>query len=92
MKEELHVIQQARKIEKDSSKEDEKGEIDGELKALAVKWKMATRMAADELFGVVKDRVNRQVIRSDVTEYALKPLQDRRTKSMEGEARTAKRV
>lgn len=59
MKEELHVIQQARKIEKDSLKEYEEGEIDGELKALAVRWKMASRMAADELFGVVKDRVNR---------------------------------
>ena len=53
------MIQQARKIEKDSLKEDEEGEIDGELKALAVKWKMASRMSADELFGVVKDRVNR---------------------------------
>ena len=59
MKEELHVIQQARQIEKDSLNEDVDAEIDGELKVLVVKWKMASRMAADELFGVVKDRVNR---------------------------------
>lgn len=92
MKEELHVIQQAMKIEKDSSKKDEEQEIDGELKSLTMKWKMASRMAADELFGVVKDRVNRYVIRSGATGYALKALQDRRTKSLEREARTAKRV
>lgn len=87
------MIQQARKIEKDSLKHDEeRGEIDGELKALAMKWKMASRMAADELFGVVKDRVNRQVIRSAVAGYVLRALQDRRTESMEREARTAKGV
>lgn len=59
LKEELHVIQQARKIEKDSFKDNGESEIDGELKALAIKWKVASRTAADELFGVVKDRVNR---------------------------------
>lgn len=59
LKEELHVIQQARKFEKDSFTDDCEGEIDGELKALAIKWRTASRTAADELFGVVKDRVNR---------------------------------
>lgn len=60
LKEELHVTQQARKIEFDSQKhESYSGEIDGELVALTKKWKAASQQAADELFGGVKDRVNR---------------------------------
>ncbi len=61
-KEDVDTIQQARKIEKDSkSVDDGKGEVDGELKVLTVKWRQASRIAADELFGIVKDRVNRWV-------------------------------
>ena len=32
---------------------------DTELEALIVKWKTATRLAAEEIFGGVRDRVNR---------------------------------
>lgn len=59
LKEELDTIQQARKIENDSLKHGLDAEIDGELKQLKEKWKTASRQAAEELFGGVKDRVNR---------------------------------
>lgn len=70
VKEELDQAEQARKIERDSAKwskkREEKGEmegdeeeIDGELVVLLGKWKGASRMAAEELFGRVRDRVNR---------------------------------
>lgn len=36
--------------------------IDGELLELIEKWKQASRLAAEELFGGVRDRVNRYVI------------------------------
>jgi len=60
LKEELHTTRQAKKIETDSLKHKSCGaEIDGELIALARRWKTASRQAAEELFGGVKDRVNR---------------------------------
>ncbi|KAL2059998.1 hypothetical protein VTL71DRAFT_9820 [Oculimacula yallundae] len=59
VKEELDTAEQARKIEKDSYKKDPEGEIDGELRELCEKWKGASRLAAEELFGKVRDRVNR---------------------------------
>ena len=86
------MIQQAGKIEKDSLKDNDKGEVDGELRALAVKWKTASRMAADELFGVVKDRVNRWAPRNGTQRQLLNLAQDRWAKSMEGEAGTTERV
>jgi Swi5-dependent recombination DNA repair protein 1 len=35
------------------------GEVDAELRVLVDKWKGASRMAAEEMFGRVRDRVNR---------------------------------
>ncbi|PVH74343.1 hypothetical protein DL98DRAFT_658825 [Cadophora sp. DSE1049] len=59
VKEELDTVEQARKIEADSQKRDPDGDIDGELVKLIEKWKGASRLAAEELFGKVRDRVNR---------------------------------
>jgi Swi5-dependent recombination DNA repair protein 1 len=51
LKSELDTIEQARKIETK--------EKDDELVGLIEKWKGAARMAAEEVFGRVSDRVNR---------------------------------
>jgi Swi5-dependent recombination DNA repair protein 1 len=68
LKEELDMAEQAGKIEKESrewaAKRAEEGqgghlEIDGELVVLIGKWREASRAAAEELFGRVRDRVNR---------------------------------
>ncbi|CAD6441704.1 86c5d4da-5f0e-4344-8372-ee42a361a332 [Sclerotinia trifoliorum] len=61
VKEELDMAEQAKKIERDSKAKDKdgNGEIDGELIELCEKWKGASRLAAEELFGKVRDRVNR---------------------------------
>jgi Swi5-dependent recombination DNA repair protein 1 len=59
VKEELDTAEQARKIEAESAKKDPDGEIDGELVELIEKWQAASRQAAEELFGKVRDRVNR---------------------------------
>jgi len=59
IKEELDTAEQARKIEAESAKKDPDGEIDEELVGLIEKWKAASRQAAEELFGKVRDRVNR---------------------------------
>jgi len=58
----MDTAQQAKKIEAQSLKTDPDGEIDGELVVLIGKWKAASRQAAEELFGQVRDRVNRYVI------------------------------
>ncbi|EKD12108.1 uncharacterized protein L3040_007396 [Drepanopeziza brunnea f. sp. 'multigermtubi'] len=59
VKEALETAEQARKIEAESEKKDPEGEIDAELVELIEKWKGASRLAAEELFGKVRDRVNR---------------------------------
>ncbi|TGO09323.1 hypothetical protein BTUL_0170g00130 [Botrytis tulipae] len=61
VKEELDTAEQAKKIERDSKAKNENGsgEIDGELVDLCEKWRSASRLAAEELFGKVRDRVNR---------------------------------
>ncbi|KAG4424281.1 hypothetical protein IFR04_002522 [Cadophora malorum] len=59
VKEELDTAEQARQIEADSQKRDSDGDLDGELVELIEKWKGASRLAAEELFGKVRDRVNR---------------------------------
>ncbi|RAL67925.1 hypothetical protein DID88_008650 [Monilinia fructigena] len=60
-KEELDMAEQAKKIERDSKAKDKdgSGEIDGELLELCEKWKGASRLAAEELFEKLRDRVNR---------------------------------
>ncbi|QSZ29506.1 hypothetical protein DSL72_004020 [Monilinia vaccinii-corymbosi] len=60
-KEELDMAEQAKKIERDSKAKDKdgSGEIDAELVELCEKWRGASRLAAEELFGRVRDRVNR---------------------------------
>lgn len=55
LKEELDTAEQARKIERETKD----GEVDGELKVLIEKWRGASREAAEEMFGKVRDRVNR---------------------------------
>jgi hypothetical protein len=59
LKEELDTAQQAKKIEDSSRKKIPDGDIDAELVELTTKWKAASRQAAEELFGQVRDRVNR---------------------------------
>lgn len=59
VKEQLETAEQARKIETESGKKDPVGEIDVDLLELITKWKIASRQAAEELFGQVRDRVNR---------------------------------
>ena len=61
VKEELEQAEQARKIERESRKKDPDGEVDGDLVVLIEKWSGASRLAAEELFGKVRDRVNRYV-------------------------------
>lgn len=63
VKEKLDTAEQAKKIERGSKAKDENGsgEIDGELVDLCEKWRSASRLAAEELFGQVRDRVNRYV-------------------------------
>ena len=48
---EVEMMEQARKIERDGKME--------ELEGLVAKWTEASRAAAEEMFGVVRDRVNR---------------------------------
>ncbi|TGO45306.1 hypothetical protein BOTNAR_0680g00050 [Botryotinia narcissicola] len=61
VKEELDTAEQAKKIERDSKAKNENGsgEIDGELVDLCEKWRSASRLSAEELFGKVRYRVNR---------------------------------
>lgn len=54
---EMETAEQARKIE--SEKKTPDGEADGELIDLIARWKGASRSAADEMFGIARDRVNR---------------------------------
>lgn len=59
LNEELEAAEQARKIERESKIRDPTGDIDSELVELIEKWRGASRQAAEELFGKVRDRVNR---------------------------------
>ncbi|KAL1879251.1 hypothetical protein Daus18300_001830 [Diaporthe australafricana] len=54
----LGIVEQARKIEA-ASEESRSGEpVDQELRDLIAKWKAASRLAAEELFETVKERVD----------------------------------
>lgn len=55
VKEFIDTAEQARKIEKDAVGD----EVDGELLVLRDRWRGVSRQAAEEMFGGVKDRVNR---------------------------------
>ncbi|KFZ14445.1 hypothetical protein V502_06043 [Pseudogymnoascus sp. VKM F-4520 (FW-2644)] len=60
LKEELHLCEQAHKIEHDPLETGPDGkEVDGELLRLTERWKSASRQAAEELFGSAKDKINR---------------------------------
>jgi hypothetical protein len=61
VREQLETAEQARKIERESRVRNEGGEVDDELVKLIGKWRGASRQAAEELFGKVRDRVNRYV-------------------------------
>ncbi|CCU81500.1 DNA repair protein Dds20/Mei5 [Blumeria hordei DH14] len=58
LKKDLEVAEQAKKIEQESYKKNPEGEIDGELNELITRWTLASRQAAEELYCIVKDRVN----------------------------------
>ncbi len=62
LNEELDTGEQARRIEADSEKKTPGGEVDEELVQLIVKWRAASRQAAEELFTGVRDRVNTYVV------------------------------
>ena len=63
LKEELHLCEQAHKIEHDPLETGPDGsEVGGELLRLTERWKSASRQAADELFGTAKDKINRYVM------------------------------
>ncbi|KAK4197844.1 hypothetical protein QBC40DRAFT_284700 [Triangularia verruculosa] len=55
---ELELVRQARRIEGASRRKRPGAEVDAELKELIGKWKVASRQAAEELFEVVKGRVD----------------------------------
>ncbi|RFU26642.1 hypothetical protein B7463_g9708, partial [Scytalidium lignicola] len=59
IKNELETAKQAKKIESESKRKHPNDEIDRELVELIAKWKTAGRQAAEELFGMARDRVNR---------------------------------
>lgn len=65
LSEELHLCEQAYKIEHAPSEagSDDK-EVGGELLRLTERWKSASRQAAEELFGNAKDKINRYVMDS----------------------------
>ncbi|KUI54684.1 hypothetical protein VP1G_02038 [Cytospora mali] len=54
----LEIVQQAKKIEDASEGKYPGGPVDQELRDLVVKWKGASRLAAEELFEMVKCRVD----------------------------------
>lgn len=92
VKDELDEARQARKIESDSTKQDPYGEVDGELKALKQKWKEASRLAAEDLFTDVRDRVNRY---ATSVRYFILPADNEQngwSKSLEGNARKTETV
>lgn len=102
LKEELDTAEQARRIEADSEKMNPGGAIDGELSQLILKWRAASRQAAEELFTSVRDRVNRYAGRRLLTWHAINdrfscraladPRQDGWSKGMEGDARETETV
>lgn len=55
----LETVRQARRIEDASERARPGEEVDQELRDLIVKWKGASRTAADELFDSVKERVDK---------------------------------
>jgi hypothetical protein len=59
MEAELEVVEQAVRIQRESRAKRPGEEIDAELKELVGKWKGASRMAAEELFELIKGRVER---------------------------------
>lgn len=69
--EELDTAEQARKIEAESEKKNPDGEIDEELIELIEKWKGASRLAAEELFGKVRDRVNRYALHAGLQVWTM---------------------
>ncbi|KAK3945433.1 hypothetical protein QBC46DRAFT_433786 [Diplogelasinospora grovesii] len=58
MQKELDLIRQAKRIEQSSQRKIPGGEVDGELRELIEKWKQASRQAADELFELIRGRVD----------------------------------
>lgn len=57
----LETVRQAKRIEVASDRERPGEAIDQELRDLVIKWKGASRMAAEELFEIVRERVAKYV-------------------------------
>lgn len=57
----LEIVRQAKRIEEASEGERPGEAVDQELRDLVVKWKGASRMAAEELFEIVRERVAKYV-------------------------------
>lgn len=57
----LGIVRQAKRIEEASEGERPGEAVDQELRDLVVKWKSASRMAADEVFEIVRERVAKYV-------------------------------
>lgn len=57
----LEMVRQARRIEVASRRERPGEPVDQELRDLVIKWKGASRMAAEELFEIVRERVAKYV-------------------------------
>lgn len=54
----LDLARQARRIEQAAAAKNGPGEpVDAELRALTARWKSTSRQAAEELFGLIRDRV-----------------------------------
>lgn len=58
----LDTVRQARRIEEASERKRPGEPTDQELRDLVVKWKGASRLAAEELFPIVKERVEKYVL------------------------------
>ncbi|KAK0667356.1 hypothetical protein QBC41DRAFT_396081 [Cercophora samala] len=58
LEKELELVRQAKRIEEASRRKRPGEEVDAELRELVGRWKGASRLAAEELFEVVKGRVD----------------------------------
>ncbi|KAK0656603.1 hypothetical protein B0T16DRAFT_385285 [Cercophora newfieldiana] len=57
VKVEMELVEQAGRIKRESNARRPGEEIDAELKEVTAKWKVASRLAAEELFELIKGRV-----------------------------------
>lgn len=70
----LETVRQAGEIEAASERSRPGEPVDQELRDLVAKWKGASRVAAEELFETVKERVDKSVCPSLLSELTLLSL------------------